>query len=184
MLQGCREALGDRVTHLSRGGRRRPLRIMVAGVPNVGKSSLINRMTSSGAARTGAAPGLTRGKQWIRAAEGIEVLDLPGILKFRETGPGVNVKLALLGIIPETAYDPYEVAVEAVRLLSSTVPGVVASLGAPDPAATPDQIIDELGRSRGCLMKGGGVDHQKAALWLIRQLREGKAGRFSLESPP
>ncbi|NPV71213.1 MAG: ribosome biogenesis GTPase YlqF [Firmicutes bacterium] len=183
LLRGCREALGEREARLSRGGRPRPLRIMVAGVPNVGKSSLINRMTSSGSARTGAAPGITRGKQWIRAGEGIEVLDLPGILKHRETGAGAQVKLALMGIIPETTYDTYEMGLEAVALLATLRPEMLTAVGVGDPAAPPELIIDELGRKRGFLMRGGEVDRGKAALWMIKQLRDGRAGRFSLETP-
>ncbi|MGE5561302.1 MAG: ribosome biogenesis GTPase YlqF [Chloroflexota bacterium] len=166
----------------ARGRRARPARIMVAGIPNVGKSSLINRLTRRGSARTGAMPGVTRGKQWVRINEGLELLDLPGVLWPKFEDPLVGYHLAATGAISEQVYDHYDVA---RRLLGELLPEHADALTArfeferlPD---APEAIIDEVGRRRGCLRGGGSIDSTAAADIVLREFRLGKLGRITLE---
>ncbi|MGE5484856.1 MAG: ribosome biogenesis GTPase YlqF [Ignavibacteriales bacterium] len=182
LLKGCKPLLGERARRQRAGSGGRALRVMVVGVPNVGKSSLINRMTSGRSARTGAAPGVTRGKQWVRTAEGLEVLDLPGVLRLGKVSSSDMFKLAVLGIIPETSYDPYQMALDTVRFLSAAHGAVLAALGA-TAGASAEEVIAGIGRAKGFLARGGEVDLVRTATWFLGQIREGKAGRLSLETP-
>jgi len=186
LLRGCRLLFGERARQPASGGGGRPMRVMVVGVPNVGKSSLINRMTSGASARTGAMPGVTRGKQWVRTMEGIEVLDLPGVLRPGRIAGSESFKLALLGIIPETAYDPSDVMVRAIQYFSAghdeRHDGILAWIRAGE-KGSPEEALLTIGKRKGFLKKGGEIDVFRTAAWVINQVREGKAGRLSLETP-
>jgi ribosome biogenesis GTPase A len=191
LLRGCRQVAEASPRGPGRlvagGGRKRPLRAMVVGLPNVGKSSLVNKIASSAAARTGARPGVTRGKQWVRTGEGVEVLDLPGVVMPGRSDPRSVVVLALLGIVEESSYDPVEVAARALRILRARSPSVLKAIGvgvATEPTEEAYDGIRELGKRLGFVSKGGEVDIVRASSWLIRQVRDGKIGRLSLESPP
>lgn len=190
LLKGCKPLLGERARRRRAGSVGGALRVMVVGVPNVGKSSLINRMTSGRSARTGAAPGVTRGKQWVRTAEGLEVLDLPGTLRLRKVSPSDMFKLAILGIIPETSYDAYQMAIDTVCFLAAghgpALAALVATAGesaAPSTGVPAGEVIAQIGRAKGFLVKGGGVDLLRTATWFLGCIREGKTGRLSLETP-
>lgn len=166
----------------AKGRRLRPARLMIAGIPNVGKSSLINRLTKRGSARTGALPGLTRGKQWVRISESLELLDLPGVLWPKFGDPQVGFRLAMTGAISEQVYDHYDVARRLVAELRSTVGDTIAARF--DLAQLPDsaeETLDEIGRRRGCLRTGGAIDLTSAADILLREFRLGNFGRLTLE---
>ncbi len=166
---------------------QRPLRLMVAGIPNVGKSSLINCLAGRFALRTGARPGITRGPQWIRLRAGWEMLDTPGLLPPYLRSKSSKLPLALIGALEKDLPD----AVEVARFLLSRIVAREAlykrflnyylgkSLLMPDY----DAILQQLGRARGCLGPGGVVNLDKAANLLINDFRRGALGRISLEEP-
>ncbi len=170
------------------GGRRGPVRVMLVGIPNVGKSSLLNRLVGGARARVGRSPGVTRGPQWV-AAEGCYYLDLPGVLPPR---PGRRLLLqAILGNVPEEAVPPEEAAARLVELLEAARPRELAvfyglaqgeaGLGAGEGGAA---LLAAVARARGHLLPGGRPDLRRAAVTLLGDFRAGRLGRISLETPP
>lgn len=145
-----------------------PLRVMLFGVPNVGKSSLANRLLGTSKAAFGARPGLTRGSHWLRRGQ-LEILDTPGVIDTSQAKGDVLYKLAATWAVRETQYDEEEVA----SWLAKEV------FGKDDPIAH----INEFGRSRGLLGPGGRVDFNQASKAFIQSFREGKFGRISIEAP-
>ncbi|HAI20762.1 MAG TPA: ribosome biogenesis GTPase YlqF [Clostridiales bacterium UBA8153] len=168
-----------------RGLRERPLRAMVVGVPNVGKSSLLNRLARRALARTGAKPGITRGEQWLRGGEGLELLDLPGMLPARAGDADARRMLTVIGVLTPAKEEALELA---GWFLSEGRPALAAAIaGRAGAAYQPGQTIEfirELGRRRGRLLPGGEVDLEATALGFIRELASGQLGRCSLEAPP
>jgi len=148
----------------------RPLRIMLFGLPNVGKSSLANRLLGTSKAPFGAKPGLTRGSRWLRADDSVEILDTPGVIDTSQVKDDVLYKLAATWAVPEKQYD----AEEAAFWLSKEVF---------DPEY-PGKLISDFGLSRGMLGPGGIVDIDRASRAFIHEFRTGNLGRFSLETPP
>lgn len=161
----------------------RAVRVMVAGIPNVGKSSLINAISGRAAARTGATPGLTRAKQWITLKSGIEVLDTPGLLWPRIDDPAVAFRLAITGAIGEGGFDTHDLAAHLAAFLGREYPEtlleryrVVVPI-----EATGEEIVRLVGARRGCLVSGGQVDLTRASDLLLQEFRSGKIGRFTLD---
>ncbi|GAW92831.1 ribosome biogenesis GTPase YlqF [Calderihabitans maritimus] len=183
ILPACREVARPRLEKLRlKGLRPRAVRAMVVGIPNVGKSSLINRLTGRAPARTGELPGVTRGKQWIRLRRDLELLDTPGVLWPKLTDAEIGFKLILVGTISELVYDEAEVATELVEFLQEHYPQVLSNryrLG--NLTSNAKKVLEQIGRKRGCLLPGGEVDYQKAGKILLRDFREGKLGRFTLD---
>lgn len=147
----------------------RPLRLMLFGLPNVGKSSLANRLLGTTKAPFGAKPGLTRGSHWLRGREFLELLDTPGVIDTSLIDDEIRKKLAVTWAIPETAYDDEEVGFWLAEKV----------LGYSDPLS----FLSNFGLSRGFLSQGGRVDLIRASKALIQEFREGKLGRISLERP-
>jgi len=164
----------------------RPLRtprVMVAGIPNVGKSSLINALCQRKAARTGALPGLTRAKQWIRLASGLEILDTPGLLWPRLENPDIAFRLAVTGAIGEGGFDKRELAQRLLEFLALAYPVALTGrfgIAVPPDILAPD-LLRKIGERRGCLLAGGQVDLSRAADLLLQEFRLGKLGRFTLD---
>lgn len=166
----------------ARGRRPRRARFMIVGIPNVGKSSLINRLTGRASARTGAHPGVTRGVQWVRVRENLELLDLPGVLWPKFEDPRVGFHLAATGAISEQVYDHYDVARRLVReLMPMAGTAIAARFGMSELPATAEELLAEIGRRRGCLRSGGAVDLAAAADIFLREFRLGRLGRLTLE---
>lgn len=162
----------------------RPARCMVLGIPNVGKSALINRLSRQKVAKTGDKPGVTRGPQWIRLAQNLELLDTPGILWPKFEDPQVAFRLAATGAIKEDVFNLDEVALGLIAWLHSQNPAALltryrlASL--PD---DPRLCLHSIGTVRGYYIPGGQVDLHKAAVNVLKEFREGKLGRYTLELP-
>jgi len=176
---------------IAKGMKPRPPRVLIVGIPNVGKSTLINRLAGRNAAITGDRPGVTKGQQWIRAGGGLELLDTPGILWPKFEDPEVGFKLAATGAIKEQVLPIEEVACYTLRRLASAYGDVLRDrYGLTEiPTELPDMaaavpVLEEIGRRRGCLTGGGRIDYEKAAGVLLRDLRGGKLGRITLEAPP
>ncbi|HHY47532.1 MAG TPA: ribosome biogenesis GTPase YlqF [Firmicutes bacterium] len=160
------------------------VRAMVAGIPNVGKSSLLNRLAGEKKARVGARPGITRGRQWVMVGDRIALLDTPGVIRPDHVDGLARVYLSAIGAIPDDAVDTVVVAGELLGILKGTAPeGLIARYG-PDILDLPrDMTLSEIGRRRGCLGPGGRVDLSRAALAVLMDFREGKLGRVTLETP-
>ncbi|TYO95180.1 ribosome biogenesis GTPase YlqF [Desulfallas thermosapovorans] len=170
--------------YMARGRLARLARCMVVGVPNVGKSMLINRLAGKKAARTGNRPGVTRGEQWIKLGGKLELLDTPGILWPKFEDPETAYKLAVTGAIKEQIYNPEEVCEKLVQWLVGKAPDTLAKRY--KLSALPEEtweVIERIGVHRGFYLSGGKIDSYKTATFIIKEFREGKLGRCSLETP-
>lgn len=178
---------GEKTISLGSAGRRpRPPRCMIVGIPNVGKSFFINRLVGQRAARTGNKPGVTRGKQWIRVGGGIDLLDTPGILWPKFDDPETGYKLAVTGAIKEEVFNMEEVAAKLCGWLAHNHPGALRDRYKieGEMPGDPGELLDLLGRKRGFINNGIDVDRYKAAVNLLKEFREGRMGRFTLDLPP
>lgn len=167
-----------------RGIRNRPVRAMIAGIPNVGKSTFINTFARRGVARTGNKPGVTRGKQWIRMSSTLELLDTPGILWPKFEDPKAGIRLALIGSIRDEILPSEELAMELIRLMQDLYPGVLHTfygIESGETAEDADQILEQIAIVRGCIGKGGTADCGRAAMMLLENFRNGKIGCFTLD---
>ena len=172
-----------------RGIVGRPLRAMVVGIPNVGKSTFINSFAGKASAKTGNKPGVTRGKQWIRLNKNLELLDTPGILwpKFEDRQVGVN--LALTGAIRQELLEEQELSLELLDFLQREYPALLKERYAPEDAQwefpmDSAKLLGEIALSRNLLKTGGEPDWQRASKMVLDDFRNGKTGRISLETPP
>ena len=182
-----REVLRDRRAELAEKGQgSRPLRIMVLGVPNVGKSTFINRLAGRKAAVAGDRPGVTRGKQWIAIDNGLEMLDTPGILWPKFDGQEVGEALALTNAIKADVIDRTALAANFMLRLRRLYPGKLEERYkfTPDPEKDGYALLEDAGRKRGFLISGGEVDIDRMAAVLLKEFHDGRLGRISLEAPP
>jgi ribosome biogenesis GTPase A len=161
------------------------VRVMVVGIPNVGKSSLINCLVRRTRAKTAAQPGVTRGPQWIRIEKGLELLDTPGLLWPRFTSPETGFHLAITGAISDRVYDWGEMAAYLIRYLQEYREGLLAKqYGLENDFGQEEELLKVLARKWGFLQTGGITDTEKAALRLLQDFRQGKLGRITLEKAP
>ena len=172
-----------------RGIVGRPLRAMVVGIPNVGKSTFINSFAGKASAKTGNKPGVTRGKQWIRLNKNLELLDTPGILwpKFEDRKVGVN--LALTGAIRQELLEEQELSLDLLDFLQREYPALLKERYAPEGPEwefpmDSAKLLGEIALSRNLLKTGGEPDWQRASKMILDDFRNGKTGRISLETPP
>ncbi len=167
-----------------RGILNRPIRAMVVGIPNVGKSTFINSFAGKACAKTGNKPGVTKGNQWIRLNKTLELLDTPGILWPRFEDQQVGLKLALIGSINDEILDKDELAMKLIRFMNSNYPQVLKERYQLDEAeASETEVLAQVARIRSCLVKGGELDLGKAARLLLDDFRSGRLGRVTLEKP-
>ena len=176
-----------------RGIKNRPVRAMVAGIPNVGKSTFINTFAGKACAKTGNKPGVTKGKQWIRLNKSVELLDTPGILWPKFEDPNVGLCLAFIGSINDEILDKEELAAELIKNMSGRygkrleerygVTLVENTAGDGEDTKKAWEILREIARARSCLLKGSELDTKKAAGFLLDDFRSGKLGRVTLEVP-
>ena len=167
-----------------RGILNRPVRAMVVGIPNVGKSTFINSFAGKAAAKTGNKPGVTKGNQWIRLNKQVELLDTPGILWPKFEDQRVGLLLAFLGSINDEILEKDELASELADYLRNITPGLLKErYGIEENGKKPYELLDEIAAARACLTKGGVNDLTKAARLLLDEFRGGKLGRITLEMP-
>ena len=182
-----REVLKDQLAALeAKGQGNRPLRVMILGIPNVGKSTLINRLAGRRAAVAGDRPGVTRGKQWISIDGGLELLDTPGILWPKFDSQAVGEALALTNAIKADVIDRTALAANFMIRLREIYPGKLEERYkfAPDPVRNGYELLEDAGRKRGFLVSGGEVDVDRMAATLLKEFHDGLLGRISLELPP
>ena len=159
----------------------RPLRAMIAGIPNVGKSTLINSIVRKGSAKVGDKPGVTKGKQWIKFGKTVELLDTPGVLWPKFEDKEVGMKLAAIGSINDTILDMNEIASYVIDYLQKNYCNALKERYNIEVDGKPHELLERIAVLRGALKKGGEADSDKAALLLVDDLRSGRLGRISLE---
>ena len=164
-----------------RGIVNRPVRAMVVGIPNVGKSTFINSFAGKACAKTGNKPGVTKGKQWIRLNKGLELLDTPGILWPKFEDQQVGMRLAFIGSMNDEILIPDELACHLIGAIKELYPKTLQERYAADPAGKPIEILEAVAESRKCYSKGEQLDLVKASGLLIDDFRSGKLGRMTLE---
>lgn len=178
--EACREKLErDR----KRGIINRPVRAMVVGIPNVGKSTFINSFAGKACAKTGNKPGVTKGKQWIRLNKNLELLDTPGILWPRFENQKVGERLAMIGSINDEILHTDELAVAVLDFLKKKYPGVLEERYQINENEDVYQVLEQICISRRCFLKGEQPDLQRASGMIVEDFRSGKTGKVTLEHP-
>lgn len=173
----------DEIKRAEEKGRlHRPIRIMIVGIPNVGKSSLINKLAGKTAAKTGNKPGVTRGKQWIRINKDIELFDTPGILWPKIEEDMMGIKLACTGAIKDEVLNIEDIAFHLINLLVERYPTNFYDRYSLEEGGETVEYMEQIGRKRGCLMRGNQVDLEKASRLIVDEYRKGTIGAMTLET--
>jgi len=170
----------------AKGIRPRAVRAMILGIPNVGKSSLINRLLGSATARTGDKPGVTRGQQWLKIGRNLELLDTPGVLWPKLEDQEAAFRLAVTGAISDEVFDREKVVGKLLAMLRADYPDRLAArynLAAGTLPEDGHELLAAVGAKRGCLRSGGAIDYEKAGRIVLADFRDGKLGRFTLDLP-
>lgn len=180
-----REVLKDKIkANADKGMAGKPLRVMVVGIPNTGKSSFINRMAGKYRAKVADKPGVTRGNQWFAIGSGIELLDTPGVLWPKFEDPQVGLKLAFIGSIKETTLDIQELAVSLLSVIQKNYPDRLEQrykvAGVQD-VQEPYELLEMIAAKRGMLLRKGEYDTERAAVMLLDEYRSGKLGKITLD---
>ena len=185
-LRLIKEAAGPMLEKWKRRGlKTRSARIMILGIPNVGKSTLINFISGTAVARTANTPGHTRGKQWVRLSQGLDLLDTPGVLWPKFEDQVAALRLAATGAIAGDVFDADTVVPELMRVLARTAPDALREkYGIEDAAADPQILLAQAGKRRGCILPGGAIDYARAQTMILNDFRSGKLGRITLDAVP
>ena len=180
VMESCKEKLErDR----KRGIINRPIRAMVVGIPNVGKSTFINAFAGKACTKTGNKPGVTKGKQWIRINKNVELLDTPGILWPKFEDQSVGAKLAMVGSIKDEILNLEELSLELLKYLHESYEGVLAKRYDLEESENALSMLEQVAENRKCIQKGNELDYLKAANILLEEFRNGKIGKITLEKP-
>lgn len=166
-----------------RGILNRPIRAMIVGIPNVGKSTFINSFAGKSCTKTGNKPGVTKGKQWIRLNKNVELLDTPGILWPKFEDQIVGLRLAFIGSIKDELSNQYELCMLLMQYLGEHYPKAIPDTYQIEPAENEVELLERVAKRRGCLKAGGEHDLDKAANYVIDDFRNGRLGCISLEQP-
>ena len=167
-----------------RGIKNRPIRAMVVGIPNVGKSTFINSYAGKACAKTGNKPGVTKGKQWIRLNKTLELLDTPGILWPKFEDQEVGKRLAFIGSIKDEILNLEELSLELLDYIRTNYPGLLNTRYGIKEEGTPVSLLEAVADKRKCLIRGQEIDYAKAAGIVMEEFRNGKIGRITLEFSP
>ncbi|WP_455675347.1 ribosome biogenesis GTPase YlqF [Pradoshia sp.] len=185
IMSGAQEVLKEKIDKMkARGIKPRAIRAMIVGIPNVGKSTLINRLAGKNIAKTGNMPGVTKAQQWIKVGKELELLDTQGILWPKFEDQEVGYKLAVTGAIKDTILNLHDIAIYGLHFLERDYPARLKERY--DLEEIPEEIVeafDQIGAKRGCLAGRGLVDYDKTAELIIRDIRTEKFGRLTFERP-
>ena len=180
-----REVLKDKIkANADKGMAGKPLRVMVVGIPNTGKSSFINRMAGKYRAKVADKPGVTRGNQWFAIGSGIELLDTPGVLWPKFEDPQVGLKLAFIGSIKETTLDIQELAVSLLSVMQKNYSDRLEQrykVADVQDVQEPYELLEMIAAKRGMLLRKGEYDTERAAVMLLDEYRSGKLGKITLD---
>jgi ribosome biogenesis GTPase A len=180
-------AVVEKINRLkAKGIQNRSVRAMILGIPNVGKSSLINRLLGTATAKTGDKAGVTRGQQWLKIGKNLELLDTPGVLWPKQNDQEVAFKLAATGAMNDEAFNMEDVVLKLLETLRIDYPACLVTrykLEEPLPIL-PEQILELIGRNRGCIRSGGVIDVEKVIRMVVTEFRTGKLGTLSLDRVP
>ena len=181
----ARKACAQKLERDAARGMSRPIRVMVVGIPNVGKSTLINQISGRKGAKAENRPGVTRGKQWVTVDRSLQLLDTPGILWPKFEDPEVGLKLAYTGAVKEGIIDLEELACALMELLHRYYPDTLSERYKvqAEPGTPGYQLLEIAGKNRGFLLSGGKIHTERMAKVLVDEFRSGKLGRFTLEMP-
>ncbi len=180
IMEACKEKIErDR----KRGILNRPIRAMIVGIPNVGKSTFINSYSKKACTKVGNKPGVTKGKQWIRIGKNVELLDTPGILWPKFEDQEIGKRLAYIGSINDEIIDKIELAYNFIEFLQNNYCNVISERYNIDKELSKFEILSNIAMNRKCLLKGNEPDLSKAANILFEDYRSGKLGNISLETP-
>lgn len=180
VMEACQQKIErDR----KRGIKNRPVRAMVVGIPNVGKSTFINTYAGKACTKTGNKPGVTKGKQWIRLNKNVELLDTPGILWPKFEDQQVGLYLALIGSIKDEILNIDELSLELIKVLKEHYPGILASRYEVNEEQEPAELLKQIAQNRNCIKKGNELDYSKAAALVVDEFRSGRLGKITLEFP-
>ena len=170
----------------AKGIAGKPIRVMVVGIPNVGKSSLINKLAGSKRAKVEDRPGVTRGRQWVKISNELELLDMPGVLWPKFEDQTVGEHLAFTGAVKDDVIDIELLAMRLLQLLNRDYPQLLQERYKVEAAEDTEayELLTMVGRKRGMLISGGEVNTERAAITVLDEYRSGKLGRISLEKPP
>lgn len=187
LLPLVRETLAELLERRAAKGFSRAVRMMVVGIPNVGKSSFINRLAGEKRAKVEDRPGVTRSKQWVPVSRELELLDMPGVLWPKFDDPAVGERLAFTGAVKDQVVDTELLAMRLLTLLRDDYPALLAryKIDASEAAGLePYDLLCLVGRKRGMLISGGEVNTERAAAMVLDEYRGGRLGRLTLELPP
>lgn len=188
LIPTVKETLKDLLERRAEKGMAgRPIRMMIVGVPNVGKSSLINRLAGSRRAKVEDRPGVTRGKQWVHLESGMELLDMPGVLWPKFDDKTVGERLAYTGAIKDDVFDIEWVSMRFLNMLKNKYPQYLEERFKITPEETlglePYALLELAGKKRGMMLQGGIINTERAAIIVLDEFRSGKIGRITLERP-
>lgn len=161
----------------------KPVRCMILGVPNCGKSTLINCLSGRKTTITGDKPGVTKGKQWVRLKNGLELLDTPGTLWPKFDDENLAFELCFVGSIKDDVVDLLEIAYRLLAVIAELYPKALAERYKVDACGQPSQIFEEIAKKRGFLLRGGDIDDERCAKAILDDFRKGKLGRITLDLP-
>ena len=181
----CRELIKDKIKKAKEKGMNRGVKVMMVGIPNVGKSTLINKLAGKASAQTGDRPGVTRTKQWIRLKDGLELLDTPGILPPKFEDQKVAVNLAYTGAIRDEIMEVELLCHSLLEFLRDNYKELLCTRYKLDDISDMKgyEILEYIGKKRGCVISGGEIDTERAANILLDELRGCKIGKITLEKP-
>ena len=170
---------------LKKGVKNRDVRLMIVGVPNVGKSTLINRLAGQVKAIASDRPGVTKQKQWVNIARGLQLLDTPGVLWPKFEDPETGLHLALTGAVKDDIYDRRDALVLLLQEMLKKYPQQLAMFYhiALDPEDSAETVMEKIGAARGCVKAGGVLDMNKVEQMVLYEFKTAKMGRFTLDEP-
>ena len=183
VLSALREINKEKIERNRQKGVNYALKAMVIGMPNTGKSTLINALCRGKKTVTGDKPGVTKGEQWVRLDGGISLLDTPGTLCHSMKSEKIGLHLAFIGAVRDAVVDTTELSLKLIKFLAEKRPGTLAARYGAEETGTPLEILSQIAAKRGFMRKGGEVDFDKAALALIDDFRKTRLGKIALEEP-